>query len=278
MAETAPQKNDYPSLASLNLRSTGQRLARLGQFVQAKYGNKFSDTVQFLAAYIPAGGVLFDVGAHHGRFAKQLARLHGGSGRVFCFEPLEYNYTLLESVTRPFRNVKIIRAALSDREGHANLFVPVKKASHRIGTVYAHLGDEAHSEFFAARSDRSVYRITIRTETLAAVVARERLERLDFMKVDVEGAESLVFKGGLASLQKHKPAIFCEICPGFPERLGLAAQDTVQQLLGLGYQMFAYDESRRSLEPRSDCRATLMDYLFLHPERSYGNPAAKPEK
>ena len=106
-----------PSLSTLNLRSLSPRMARLDHSFQARIRNRFGPTVRFLRQFIPSHAVILDIGANHGKFAKNFARLAGGSCRVLCFEPLEYNYTLLETVVRRYKNVRVFRIALSDKAG-----------------------------------------------------------------------------------------------------------------------------------------------------------------
>ena len=276
MNQAMPKNNDCPSLTTVPVNSLGQRIARFERYLQVRFRNKYAPMVQALARYIPDHAVVFDVGANHGEFAKQVARLHGGNCRIFAFEPLEYNYTLMETVTRSFPNVKVIRAALSDRHGEADLFIPVKNASQRLGHPYGHLGCEPGKEFFAGAgaNDRKVFRTTIQTETLDNLVERELLTRLDFIKVDVEGAENLVFTGGRQSLAKYRPAILCEIAPGLPERLGLTVDDSTKPLMELGYEMFITDEKTNGVSPCQKCHGGLVNYLFLHPQ----NPAPLPVK
>lgn len=274
MNPTSLETNTCPSLATVPTHSLGQRIARLERYLNVRFRNKLAPMVRSLARHIPANAVVFDVGANHGEFAKQVAQLHAGTCRVFAFEPLEYNYTLLETVTRSFRNVKVIRAALSNRQGQADLFLPIKNASKRIGHAYGHLGREVGKEFFAGATakDRKVFRTLIQAETLDGVVEREQLTRLDFMKVDVEGAENLVFSGGRHSLAKFHPVIYCEIATGMPERLGLTVHDSIRLLLELGYEMFIADEKTGGITPCQKCHAGLDNYLFLHPHNLVTQP------
>ena len=153
MNPTSLETNTCPSLATVPTHSLGQRIARLERYLNVRFRNKLAPMVRSLARHIPANAVVFDVGANHGEFAKQVAQLHAGTCRVFAFEPLEYNYTLLETVTRSFRNVKVIRAALSNRQGQADLFLPIKNASKRIGHAYG---------IWAARWARNFLRARLR--------------------------------------------------------------------------------------------------------------------
>jgi FkbM family methyltransferase len=256
----------FPSLSSLNLRSFSQLVARLDHYVQARFRNRFGREARQLARFIPEGGVAFDVGANHGKYSKNFARARNGSCRVYCFEPLEYNYTLLEMVVRPYPNVKVLRLALSDSAGEAELYVPVRP-SKRISPGSAHLGDEACEVDFGTATAHDVYRETVVTDTIDRVMEREGIDRLDFMKIDVQGAEALVLRGGRKALEAHKPAIFCELSPGWPECLGLTVEDTARLLDELGYRPHLLDERTGRIEGCTVDRQVRRDYLFLHPDR-----------
>lgn len=253
--------------SSLNLHSLSQSIARLDHFYQAKFRNRFGPVVRALTPYIPRGGTILDIGANHGKFAKNFAALHDRSCKVWCFEPLEYNYTLLQTIVRPFSNVRIFKLALSDRTGTADLFLPVKTTSRRILPGSAHLGVESNANHFGTSTAPDVARITIPTDTLDAVAARENLSALDFIKIDVEGAEGLVFRGGRATLSRFKPPIYTELQPGRPECLGMTVHDVVKELTNLGYQPHAFDEDQTQPTPVPGYTEGVRDYLFLHPDR-----------
>jgi FkbM family methyltransferase len=253
-------------LANLNLRSLSQSLARLDHYYQAGLRNRFGPTVRSLAPFVPAGQTILDIGAHHGKFAKNLAKLHAGGCPVWCFEPLEYNYTLLERIVRPYPNVRVFRIALSDRAGTADLFVPIK-SSQRILDGSSHLGVPEAQGHFGTSTARDVARVTIPTDTLDAVSARENLASIGFIKIDVEGAEALVFRGGRATLSRFKPAIYCELQESRPECLGLTVGDTVKELTDLGYRPHTFPERAIDPVPCNGFVKGVRDYLFLHPHR-----------
>ncbi len=253
-------------LSSLNLHSLSQSFARLDHYYQARFRNRFGPVVLALTPFIPPNATILDIGANHGKFAKNFAALHNRSCTVWCFEPLPYNYTLLESIVRPYKNVRVFRLALSDRAGTADLFVPVKP-SKRILPGSAHLGDTSHIAGFGTSTAPNVARITIPTDTLDALAAREHLACLDFIKIDVEGAEALVFRGGRATLARFRPPIYCELQPGRPEVLGMTVHDVVKELTTLGYQPHTFPEHATKPTPCTGFTEGTRDYLFLHPDR-----------
>jgi FkbM family methyltransferase len=253
-------------LSGHNLRSLGQTFARLDHFYQARFRNRFGKLVNQLAKYIPREGVILDIGANHGKFTRNFARVHGGSCRVLAFEPLEYNYSLLRAVVGAMKNVSTFNIALSDRAGTTDFYVPIRP-SGRISPGCAHMGDESHADSFGTSTAKEVRKTTVATETLDAFLQRQGIDRLDFIKLDVQGAESLVIQGGMSSLRTYKPAIWCELSRGCPEYLGLTVNNAVDLLASLGYKLHTLDERT------GECRGTpftdsIRDYLLLHEERT----------
>lgn len=252
-------------LSSINLASLSQRIARLDHYYQARFRNRFAPTVKALSRYIPSGGHILDIGANHGKFSKHFAKLYGGSCTVWSFEPLPYNQSLLRQIVGGYKNVRIFDVALSDKAGTADFYVPLRP-SKRISPGAGHLGDEAHKDHFGTATAHDVGRISVATDTLDNVAKRENLQRLDFIKIDVQGAERLVFTGGRETLARFKPAVYCEITPGLPLALGETAEGSVAALTDLGYRVFAFPEDAREPTLITGFTPDVRDYLFLHPQ------------
>ena len=81
-------------------------------------------------------------------------------------------------------------------------------------------------------------KISATVRTLDSVARKKGIRRLDFLKCDVEGGELLVFKGGLQTLQHHKPVIFCEMLRKWSAPFGYHPNDIITLLGELGYLCF----------------------------------------
>ena len=195
--------------------------------------------------------------------SRPLAKLPGAT--VHAFEPVPYNFSLLTRVTRSLPNVTRHNFALSNAKGQVSIYIPVRP-SKRISPGAAHMGDTAHAETFGTATAPTVAELPINTDTLDAVAERERITNVDFMKIDVEGAESLVIAGGARTVAQHKPAIYCEISERCAN-LGKSPADIIEPLQALGYRLFAYNERTRNAHPLDAHEPDERDYLFLHPDR-----------
>ena len=144
------------------------------------------------------GDVFVDVGANIGYFSMMAASLVGSTGRIFAFEPFSQNVKLLHlsRQVNQFERVEIF---------------PVAAGSDRRLYLYDNAGTNG---FISPLTNdfRAVMQSTIVFSVCLDDVLRD-VERIDFIKVDVEGAEHLVLQGARTLLQRHHPVIVSEFAP-----------------------------------------------------------------
>ena len=177
------------------------------------------------ASLIPADGVVLDVGAHAGQFAKLFARL-APQGRVYAFEPSPYALSILTRAIRfnGLGNVVIVPLGLSDRPGTARLSTPIKRRGG-LGFGLAHLGDTEGRKGVAHE---------VRLTTIDE--ACRDFQRLDLIKIDVEGWELSALRGGAGTLRRFRPAVFAEANASHLARSGTTPAELWGFLEGLGYR------------------------------------------
>ncbi|MEZ6241609.1 MAG: FkbM family methyltransferase [Phycisphaerales bacterium] len=254
-----------PDMTDVRPGAISRAGARIDHLYHALVRRRFAGVVRQLGRHVEPGGVILDVGANHGRYTKHLAALHHGSCRVYAFEPLEYNLKMLRLVVGRRPNVTIIEKGLSNAPGEVELYVPYKKASRRYSHGSAHMSDANSPDSLGTRTAPDVCKTTIQTVRLDDWAAAEGLDRFDLMKIDVEGAEPLVIEGALATLDRFHPAIFAELIPGMPERVGRCVEDVIDPLRRLGYRMFAADTGLNAPREVDAWTPDARDYLFLSP-------------
>lgn len=175
--------------------------------------------------------LVFDVGAAIGVYALNIAKGVVGA-QIHCFEPTGSNYeTLVSNVKRNKMENRIFchRSALADRKGNFDI-APVGTGS------YLYIGSDSRNGFSADER--------VQTTTLDDFVSKHKMPRLDFIKVDVEGAELLVLKGAEKCLNLHKPNLLLEITEECPKRFGYSYGDVFKYLNHLGYNYVIVAEAR----------------------------------
>ncbi len=252
-----------PDMADVRPAALSGVGARIDHLYHAIVRRRFAAVVRALGKHTEPGAVILDVGANHGRYTKHLAALHKGSCHVYAFEPLDYNLKMLRLVVGRKPNVTIIEKGLSNMPGAVELYVPYKKASRRYSHGSAHMSDAASPDALGTRTAPDVCKTTIQTIRLDDWASGQNLDRLDLMKIDVEGAEPLVIEGGLGTIDRFRPAIFAELIPGMPERVGKSVGDVIDPLREMGYRMLAADDALRAPREVDAWTPDARDYLFL---------------
>jgi FkbM family methyltransferase len=136
-------------------------------------------------------GVLIDVGAHIGNFLKPF----GDAGwRVYAFEPSEDNFKSLKKNYIDKENVICFKKAVSNKDGMVKFYISNKYWG--INSLKAF--DKSHNSYVEIMSIR-----------LESFINKYKIDDIDFLKIDVEGADFLVLKGMNFDICKPK-IVMCE--------------------------------------------------------------------
>ena len=91
--------------------------------------------------------------------------------------------------------------------------------------------------------------VTVSMRSLDDWCAEQGLPRLDFIKLDVEGAEFLVLTGAEQVLARHRPVILAEFDPYWISTHGRTAEDVTQWAVAHSYRMLRWERHRRRFLP-----------------------------
>ena len=228
-----------------------RRVDFLAHLLKATLRQHHRELIPVFAPHIPDEAVVIDVGAHAGQFSKLFAKM-APRGRVYAFEPSAYARSILTRslAFNRLNHVKVVPVGLSDAPGELILHTPIK-ARGGLGFGIAHFGDDGEDS-------RDTVDQIVPLTTLDAFAQQEGLSRLEFLKADVEGWEVNVLKGGLATLAKHRPALFLEISDASLARAGAKPTDIWDILRPLGYRALRAPDF-----VAVDGYAGVEDYLFV---------------
>ncbi len=189
------------------------------------------DLFPTIARFVPSSAVVFDVGAHAGQYTKLFARA-ACCGRVYAFEPGSYARTILRTVVSLHRlgNVSVVPMALGAVCGVDTLSVPVKTRGS-FGFGLSHLGSPQERWSAVAQE-------LVGLTTIDAVTAALDLDRLDFIKADVEGWELALLRGGEQTLRRFHPILVIELLSQHLGRADNRVGDAFAFLADLGYAAF----------------------------------------
>lgn len=134
--------------------------------------------------------VIFDVGAHRGDYAEDLGRVFGDKANVYCFEPFKSHFTSLQTRFEKRPNFKPYQLGLSDKEEVANLY----DDAHSIPTMVSEVFDVVGGQPSSVE--------TIKTARLDQFCQDHLVERINFLKLDIEGYELKVLQGAREMIAK----------------------------------------------------------------------------
>jgi FkbM family methyltransferase len=130
------------------------------------------------------------------------------------FEPDQAEAARLSRATGPWRQMTILPYAVGGTDGPGTLHVPAAN----VGASLLPHNESMIEEFGHEALHRTTARIPVRTRTLDGLLAEGVLPGMDYLKIDVEGAELDVLKGALSAI-KHCVAVKVE-CAFIEQRLG----------------------------------------------------------
>lgn len=171
------------------------------------------ENYQFLSTQCKKGDTVIDIGAHMGLFSVWAASFAGPTGKVFSFEPTPSTFKLLQRTIRlnKFENIVTpVNAAVSAKKGTTKFYIADAAADNSNSLV--NYGDNVHKEY-------TVHLITVDDFT------QEHALKIDFLKIDAEGAELSVLKGAAKVLTEQRPICILAMHPASIKKFGDSNED-----------------------------------------------------
>jgi FkbM family methyltransferase len=176
---------------------------------------------KLLRRILVTGAVVVDVGANVGIYSQFLSRCVGPTGVVHSFEPAPDNFRRLCSATRKLSNVQLSQAAVGECSGQTKLYISEKlNVDHRT---------------YKADGDARRY---IPTEMVALDDYFKPGQRVDLIKMDIQGYEFHALRGGQRVLEEN-PGInlLLEFWPFGLKQAGVRWEELIQMLEGLNMNL-----------------------------------------
>jgi FkbM family methyltransferase len=192
----------------------------------------------FVRKAVRPGQIVVDIGANVGYFSMICADLAGPGGHVYSYEPLGQNFELFERSNRENRfeeRVTLRRCAVGASSGMANLvWLPLERRALNSGGAFL----KPDGAGVAAGHE-------VRSVPVVALDAEEFRAPVSFLKIDVEGAELLAFRGAANLLRRDRPTILAEMNPAALRRgSGCNPSEVVGYLARVGYRCRVLEDGR----------------------------------
>lgn len=222
-------------------------------YVLVEQQDWFEDEIKFLRRILAPGQNIIDIGANHGVYSLTMAQAIQPEGHLWAYEPASSTADILaESIAaNGFANISLERCALSDRVGTATLSLHADSEMNAV----VHDGDGS-----AGPCE------TIRLETLDHHLDEKHWRDIAFMKIDAEGEEANILKGGQRFFAELSPLIQYEVKIGIDINL-----DLVDKFAALGYDSYRLVAGLDVLVPfdkQSPCDEFLLNLFCCKPDRA----------
>lgn len=189
----------YRTLSLENYLRAVSRLFFLWQRLGLGRHDAATEYVYHLPEMVRAGDTAIDIGANLGYYTRTLSRLVGPAGKVYAVEPMPPMLSVLRRNLRRFTNVEILPYALGTEAREIRMANDSARETGYLGTGQNFVNDrgEAAAVEYTAQMRRG-------SELFAG------LERLDFIKCDIEGYEVAVMHEMRPVLERFRPTVLIE--------------------------------------------------------------------
>lgn len=197
--------------------------------------------------YINTGDVVFDIGANIGVNSIRMSKLVGENGKVYSFEPFiinrnrYYKNILLNNI----KNFELIPIALGNKQEQLNMFININEEN--LGSL-------------SLRNNKPGENI-VNVEIGDNWFLDNSLQRIDFMKIDVEGYEWKVIDGFKNTIKNYHPKILIEWDINYQLEIGLNFNEWQNFIMENEYKI--YQINRYELKELTSIQKAMNGNLLL---------------
>jgi len=195
----------------------------------------------------------FDIGANIGWYSINIG-VARKNAKIFCFEPIPktYKYLLNNIKLNSLNNIIAYNYGLSNQQGEFTFY------------YYQEGSGNASSVNLTGRED--IKKVKCKVRTLDGYTTETGLQ-VDFIKCDVEGAELLVFQGGLETIKRDLPIVFSEILRKWSAKFNYNPNLIFKMFREIGYQAFTAENELLIRFEKMDELTVETNFFFLHTEK-----------
>jgi FkbM family methyltransferase len=219
-------------------------------------GSYEDEEIKFLDNLVNNGESCLDIGANVGIYSLIFARKVGPSGIVYSFEPVKRNALVigLAAELNGLENIRVIRSAVSISSGAVSFL-------------------EGHDSSYGSIDPSSCVQegkgVEVTTTSIGDFVKSYQVTNIDFVKIDVEGAEGLVLEGfiELMSNINYRPKVFMiELVDQFLGAFGHSIGTIVTLMHGHEYSPYYLSAAGQLIEFSPKDHNQVFNILFLNDE------------
>ena len=240
LAPKGNQKDAFYSIQADNVAFFAPSLHEPGAASLILDGHYEPEHRKILKEHLPRGSCFVDVGANIGCHSFWASKLAGATGKVISIEASPYIFKCLQSGIKAndIQNIQAFNliAGENDKQNSDFYDAPVDKFG---------MGSRSPQRF------GSTNKSLVPTKSLDSLLSNCGAEKVEIIKIDVEGYEKQVIMGARDTIRKNHPIIIFEFCDWSEDRPseGTMPGDAQQLLMKMGYKIYDLKSHRRAFKP-----------------------------
>jgi FkbM family methyltransferase len=207
--------------------------------------------VEYILPLIKPGSTILDIGANFGFYSIIFAK-RCKDAKIHCFEPVSETFEhLVNNIYHNSASKSIVynNCGVGERNGTMNITTDLYAGNYLVENGSNYINSE-----------------TVPIVSIDSYIEEKNIEKIDFIKCDIEGAELFMLKGSLSTINRDKPIIFIEIYDEWTKRFGHRAKHVVEYILKFGYYYEVIDRNGVTYCQTDSIDADLnkgSDFLFM---------------
>lgn len=195
---------------------------------------------------------VFDIGGNMGWYSIGLYKVKNNVD-IHTFEPIPSTYeSLVGNAKINGSKIKINNFGLSNKKQDL--------------TFYFHKEGSGNASAAIMNDEKENIEVKCHVDTLDNYFYESKLEKLDFIKCDVEGAELLTFQGGINTITRYKPIVFTEMLRKWSAKFNYHPNEIIELFKEIGYGCyFVLEDKLKEIQTMTD-ETIETNFFFLHKE------------
>ncbi len=207
------------------------------------------ENINFIKSQIKPGDYFFDIGANVGCFSLTASTCVGDTGKVYAFEPVPKVFNRLnENIgLNGIKNISSIPKALFDKDTILKFYL-ASQENMGMSSIQEH--DNMSGEV-----------VELGAISLDSFIESNNITRVDFIKMDIEGAELKALQGMINTIRKHRPTFMVEISEDVLKE-EVDRNQVLQFFDELKYHEFVIAEDGKLELPNKEMTGKYTNYIF----------------
>lgn len=207
--------------------------------------------LDYIKKQLPSNAIFLDIGSNIGLFSLVMASTFNDA-QVHAFDPIKLNNTLLSSSTEinGLKNIIINETCVGDFDGVVEFSIAE---------------DSAYSSIRDSGRKAELKKIKLPILKLDTYIQQEKLQKIDFIKIDVEGAERLVIEGAtqLFSSSALRPRLMMiELCDRNLRAFNTSLVEVIELMISFDYKPYVLHKDSL-IEFKNNKHANIIENIFF---------------